>query len=136
MEKTTVNAELVIHGDDFNPNIISNILGLQTESKWRKGDLNERKTMIRDHSSWSFEVGLEESYDISEQYMKLYEIICEKKEDILRVLKQLNAQILLLITIFVYDECTPIISFNKDIIGLSNEMNAGIDIDMYFYGNE
>ncbi|HBW36732.1 DUF4279 domain-containing protein [Desulfosporosinus sp. BICA1-9] len=128
---TTVNVELVISGDEFDPSTISRILNLMPTQKWKKGDLVKNRYVRRNDSTWSIGIGHQESSDIREQITNLLKVIGGKENELFRLQKQYEVEILILVTINVYDSLKPVISFNHDILTFANAINATIDVDMY-----
>lgn len=146
MNKTSVNVELAIDGDDFDLEEVSAYLGLTPSWQWRKGDIkkiipleNENAFMNismilrRKRTNWCLDTGHKETYDISEQAQKLLDIIGGKSDGLRRLQNEKNVRVAIIFVIYVYDNITPAMTIERELIDFAHASNVIIDIDMYFY---
>ncbi len=127
-----VELYLAITGEDFDPDILTNRLGVFPSSSHRKGDVlkyNKSATF----NGWYFSSGkIEEDrpdfYALSE---KLLEPLIEKSELILKLKQDLNLMITLQGVVYLSStEGLPIIGFDPGVIRFLSTVEAGVDIDM------
>lgn len=142
---TQIKMILVIFGDAFMPEDVTNLIKIHPTDFWIKGDpilspngliRKEDKVRVRQESVWEFSIGFIKTLDfeiVSEQFEKVFEgKISILKNYILghRLEASLN------IVVEIVDEEKPSIHFNKRIIKLCEDLGAEIDIDMYIYDND
>lgn len=129
--KTTVNVELVIFGDSFEVQYITETLRISPTDKWEKGDFVREPNIIRDHTCWTVGIGHQESFDIENQSMNLLSIVGHKSSELLKLQTELKIESLILYTIYVYNGERPSMSLGNEIINFASKINAHIDFDLY-----
>ncbi len=130
-EKTSVNAELVISGDDFDLEKVTSMLELVPSQKWKKGDSIRNKSIIRRETTWCYETGFAQSFDIREQTSHLLTAVFKKSHELKTLKKEFGLNFLVLYTIKIYNFETPIISLESEIIKFVNDIQGTIDFDLY-----
>ena len=156
MNKIMVNVELVLHGDDFDLQSISERLGLTPTELWKKGALVEGKKIVienaeifqgyttpitRKGTAWCLNTGYEETSLMLDPVHKLANIIGDKKEEIIKLQSEENIEVLVSFIVYVHDDSTPAPIFDKDMVTFFHSINAAVDIDMKiapygFYSDE
>lgn len=171
MDKTTVAAEFVIKGDDFDPQIVTDRLNIIPTKFFRKNTNKKPKSFVTDgipesfvrikdpelkqifknineqikdqpvrtdsrprwFSLWEISTGNEESFDINDQLLKIYNLLKDK----VSVLNELRGEYNLSYTIEIIpkieDNEKPALYLDNYIIDFAHEIKAIIDIDLYIY---
>jgi len=130
MEKTKVKVMLTIESESLEPQDVTKELDIVPTISWKKGDIikADRK---RVRGSWKVSFKAEESYDITIQLDKLYEVI-KGKEDKIRAIKEyFDGTIIISIIIEVENAEVPGIVIEEKFSELVVKMGAEIDIDIY-----
>ncbi|GKX29619.1 hypothetical protein SH1V18_20990 [Vallitalea longa] len=130
---TTVNAEFIIDGADFKPNIITNKLNIQPTEQYEKGDKVHNRNITRNSTCWTYSLGEEESIDINEQISKLIYILNDRNSILKWLNNKYNIDYLILVTIKVEDDIRPVMSIKAPVIKFLYDVGAELDIDMYDY---
>ena len=146
MAKTSISVQLEIYGDSFDLQSISTRLNITPTKQWKKGDCVETSiveneyiavdhsvTLTRKATVWRLETGHEESYKISTQARKLLDIVAEKTDELCRIQTEESVEIRISFVIYVYDNITPALIIDKELVAFAHAINAHIDIDQYFY---
>lgn len=120
-----------IWGDVFEPDRITEILAIQPNRTWKKGDPIPKPVYRRNETSWRIETGYEKSYDINDQLYKLYEVLQEKVEALHRIKNDFGVSLQFMVVVKVRNEEKPAIHFQGDFIKLLHDMGADVDIDYY-----
>ena len=131
-KNTTIEVELVIVSELINICDISHILKLAHSAAWEKGDPVPNKPYCRKDTTWSYSIGIKESYDIREQSRHFLEIFEQKTPDLIHLVTNLKVECCILYTIKVLKDQTPIFSLENDIISFADKVKANIDFDTYF----
>lgn len=92
MNKTTVKAEFSIYGDNFDPNELTDLLGIQPMEINLKGVITGTRKRPSAETSWSIYTKKEESYDVKEQIDKI--ILKDKTKIINEFKKKIRCQFL------------------------------------------
>ncbi len=120
---------------DFDPNEISEKLGLAPSKCWSIGDQGKNGTKY-DFALWEY--GRCDEYDvyIENQMMKTLNDLIPKTK-ILQEIKSLYEvyYFLEIVPSLYVDEITPVLSPNKEVIKFCYETETDIDIDLYLNKN-
>ncbi|MCK4261111.1 MAG: DUF4279 domain-containing protein [Halanaerobiales bacterium] len=130
---TNANVEIVIVGEDFKLDIITNELDILPTEHWVKGEQVPNRNTVRKDTCWSYGLGSEETLNINIQLLKLVEILCPKKDILIRLKKMLQLEYLILVTINIENDVKPIIGIKSTVIELMNDIGAELDIDLYLF---
>ena len=133
IDKTSVNIELIISGDYFEIDCVSKIIGLNPTAQWKKGDPVGKKPIRRSHTCWTYAIGNRETLDITTQWEAFLSEFKDKSESIRQVGALYQTEILILVTIFMYDEISPYMTLSNDVMEFANSIGARVDFDLYFY---
>ncbi len=117
-------------GDDFDPDEITRLVGLQPTRTNRKGKLRAK------FDAWCYSSGkvIDEVIDIYEMSSRLIEILEPKTSVILEAIERfrLSAELQIILWITMDDsKSTPAIGFESETIAFLNSVGASIDIDTY-----
>ena len=116
---------------DFCPDEISEILGLQPEESWSKGD-ERRNGEKYDFSSWI--IGRCSDYDAEtdNQMRKTIEPLVDKIDLLNRIRAEKNVQFFLEVVPTIYcGDVTPCLAPGLDVIDFCHATRTEIDIDLY-----
>ena len=119
-----------LYGEDFDPNEITTIIGIEPTSAQRKGNPIPKST------SWKLSVGKIESdlIDVYEMSSKLIEKLKPHKTKIISAISKHQLQAVLQVVLWVSSDDsvpTPAIGFEADSINFISSIGASIDIDTY-----
>jgi hypothetical protein len=144
MDKTSVNVELVIEGDDFDLEAVSARLGLTPTKQRRRGDIIKRKAIDSEEifvdtsvilrwkkNTWGVETGYSETYYISDQAQKLLNIVGGKTDELRQIQDECNVEILISFIVDVRDDIAPALVFERELIAFAHASKARIEIDMF-----
>ncbi|MCG8538692.1 MAG: DUF4279 domain-containing protein [Clostridia bacterium] len=130
---TNVNVEFVVTGELFNPKDITRLLNIQPTEEWVKGDNVPNRKIVRSYTCWCYGVGVEESFDINNQLVKILGMLNPRREILKEIKKDYDVEYLVLITIKIEDDMKPIMSIKLPIIEMMSDIGAEFDIDLYIY---
>lgn len=140
MKHTQVSTEFNIRGEDFDPDYVTEALGLSPSTKWRQGDIRIQDIseegcalsgLTYSFSLWSITTGYQDSYDISDQLNPIIDLIKEKKNILLQLAEILELNYTIGIVIYIYNKRTPGVNISPDIMRFASDIGADIDIDLY-----
>jgi len=123
-----------LYGDDFDPEEITQLLGLKPTSTERKGE--KASNRLPKFSSWmlSTENFVDECIDVYEMASEITKQIEPKKDQILELIKKFNAfaKLQVVLSISIDDSVsTPAIGFDAETTKFLGDIGAFIDIDTY-----
>ena len=127
--KTTIRAYLSLFSDHFPLEDVTERLGVQPTSTYRKGD--KGKYSIKKETSWDFET--EEMYTlyVSEPINEILDIFESKINLINEIKNDYDLTIKLFIVIVIEDNCSPAIIIDHRLVSFLHAISAEIDIDQY-----
>jgi Domain of unknown function (DUF4279) len=133
INKTQINVELSIFGDNFITDSLSDSLLIKPTATWIKGyEIKGRKNVFRKETSWRFETGFIETLFLDGVLKNLIDIFENKVEIIKNFIKNNDLRVKVFIVIEIYDEEKPAIYFDSNFLNFINGLGAEIDVDMYF----
>jgi len=119
-----------LRGSELEPEKITALLGIIPTKTWRVNDLVHPKAGVRRKSNgWSLKSQLDQSADLDEHIKSIFEELQPSWQSLVEICKQYDAMISC--TVYRY-KLTPSIYFDKDIVRKTAELNAQIDVDLYF----
>ncbi|MBC2370325.1 DUF4279 domain-containing protein [Listeria booriae] len=133
MKSTTVKAEFSIEGERLDPAIITDLLQINPDETWRKGDSIPGKSMIRRSGNWSIATEFEASFDVNDQLSQIVSIIKPKKERLQNIREVYKLAYGFIIIIKIENNSKPAIHFDTDLINFVAEIKAEIGVDLYIY---
>ncbi|WP_203362825.1 DUF4279 domain-containing protein [Bacillus sp. REN10] len=130
---TNVNAEFVIIGDIFDPNVVTQRLGIEPHGYWIKGEEVPKEPIKRKDTNWWIHTDYEHSFDIMCQLSKLINIL-QNKKNILKELKTTyDLDYLFLVVINVEEDEKPAIALDSSFITFASDIGAEFEVDLYIY---
>jgi hypothetical protein len=133
MEKTNVKVGFGMDGEDFDPALVTEALGISPTTKWKKGDVHP-VLGVRKFSLWEVEGERVESNDIFDQVKEIINMLPGKVGLLRELRSKLNLKYCLSIVIHIYDDKVPVIHFDSAVLSFLDEIGASIDIDSYISG--
>lgn len=133
VENTNLMVEFTILGDNLNPQEVTEILNIQPQKQWVKGDGIPRKEYKRKDSCWVISTGYEESLDINVQISKVVKLIEQKIIHLRRLKEVYNLEFIFSIVVNIENNQKPAMYFNRELLEFVNQINAEIDIDLYIF---
>ncbi len=121
---------LGLFGDNFDPNAVTEIIGIEPTETTRKGNPRPK------YSSWRFSTGKikDDVVDVYEMSSSLIKTLNPYAEKIVEAKNAFNLEAVLevVLTITVDDsKSTPAIGFDSDVLAFLSRIGATIDIDTY-----
>ncbi|HBB34111.1 MAG TPA: hypothetical protein DDZ80_31015 [Cyanobacteria bacterium UBA8803] len=125
-----ISVSFRLAGIDFNPEEITALVGIIPSKTWKIGDLIDPRSSIRRKcNGWSLESKLDKSTNLDEQIKSVFEQLQPGWQSLVEICARHDA--LIDCAIYVYKQ-VPAIHFDKDIVRKATELNAEIDVDLYF----
>lgn len=126
---------LGLYGNDFEPNAVSEFVGLEATKIYRKGERNPSMPFPR-RSAWKFSLGKIESevIDVYEMSENLVGRLAPFEPKISEVVQRLNLTAVLQVVLWIDQDETqsmPAIGFERSVLNFLNLIGATIDIDTY-----
>lgn len=131
-------AYFVLHGDDFDPDEVTQRLKLTPTKKYRKGEKGEYIPITR-HSHWSYSSEQKEgAIDIDELVLQAIEKFVGKEEEILSIKEEYNLSSTLEIVLWIdmnEETSTPYIGHDLKVIDFLHKTRTKTDVDIYRYNS-
>lgn len=119
----------------FNPEDISNLLGIHAFSSWAYGDKRKDGSKYL-FSSWSAEKSAIERLDAEAQCRDTIKRLKNKIPLLKQIKEQYDVNFILVVVPSVHGEEAPYIGFEEEIIGFCYLTGTTITVDMYIYPAE
>lgn len=119
----------------FDPEYITNILGIQPFSCWKKGDKRRDGTEYL-FSSWDAEKSSIERLDVQEQVLDTIKSLKNKISILKEIKEQYDVNYVIMVVQSIYGEEEPQIGFNKEIIEFCYLTGTVINFDTYIHQEE
>jgi len=133
MDKTSVMVRFSIHGENFDPCVISEELGLSPTETHLKGEPTKNGRNTWKDTSWSINTGYEESLDINVQLEKIMSLLEFKTEKLVELKDKLCVSMLFMIVVKIENNETPAMYFKKPFIHFLSRIDAEVGFDVYVY---
>jgi hypothetical protein len=119
-----------LYGDDFDPDAVTKVIGINPTRTKRKGDPIPRC------SSWHYSTGKIENdlVDVYELSSSLIAKLAPYSDNILKVKRDYNLKAILEVVLTISPDdskSTPAIGFESEVIAFLHKVGATIDIDTY-----
>ncbi len=117
-------------GDEFEPDEVTKIIGIEPSRTWRKGNPIPRCT------SWVYSTGMveDEVVDVFEMSSSLVAKLAPQAEKIIEAKEMYGLRAVLEVVLTVTQDdskSTPAIGFESEVIAFLHKVGATIDIDTY-----
>lgn len=118
---------------NFNPDIVSELLGIKPNKSWKIGDLRPNGTK---YDFALLEIGRCDEYDVEveNQMRKTISTLLDKISLLNQIREQNNVEFYLEIVPSIYvDDLNPCLAPSLDVIDFLHATRTQIDIDLYLY---
>jgi hypothetical protein len=131
MDTTTIDIHFSIEGEDFDPEIMTQKLGITPYLAWKKGNMNILSRKTFPNSFWEIHLGEEPSNDIENQLRKIFELLKDKKVILIKIRDEFRVEYTFALVIYIVDQQTPGMFLERWFLDFVNELKAEIDFDTY-----
>lgn len=119
----------------FNPDDITNVLGIQPIRCWKKGDKRRNDTEYL-FSSWDAEKSDIGRLDVEAQVLDTIKNLKNKISILNDIKEQYDVNYVIMVVQSIYGDESPLIGFNEDIIEFCYLTGTTINFDTYIYQDE
>ncbi len=130
---TKTNLITTIFGEEFDPNRISKLTGINPTSIRYKGDkIRGYSNLYRKETCWEYSFGYKKTLNfsnISNLFVKKF----KNQNKLFEYIKECSLETKIYIVPQIYDGVKPGLHFDKEFMELIVKMNGRINIDMYIY---
>lgn len=131
LDKSNVRVSFSIYGEKFEPNHITEMLGITPTITHIKGEKIENRKVLRPDTVWELDTGYIESLDINEQLDIILTKLEKKTDKLIEVKNKFSVKMLFMIIVYIENEEVPAMYFERKILGFVNEIEAEIGFDVY-----
>lgn len=131
MDKTNVRVDFRIMGEDYHPEVITNVLNIEPVRFWYKGDDIRNTGNKRKYTGWIFSTGYDETLDINTQLSKLIKIFTPKVSLLLDLKKKYNLDYSIDIISIIENGNVPAAYLESKTIQFIANIDAMVDFDTY-----
>jgi hypothetical protein len=134
---TRIATQFILTGIGFNPDEVTSLLGIQPTQTWRLGDLVPRTILHRKHDAWLFSTGYEtldeeHSVDVTSQVHRLVDQIQPNTAKLKEICTRLQLEPALNCVLYIEGNDRPAVHFDPDIVQWLAQLQAEIDINLYY----
>lgn len=116
---------------DFDPDEITELLGIAPEKSWRKGGMRKNGT-VYDFACWQTGACREYDFDVSVQMMKTLAPLLDKIDILNEIKKRYDADFVLeTVPTVRFDESAPCLAPSLDVMRFCCATETSVDIDLY-----
>lgn len=133
-DKTRIKLELALFGGLLNPLVFSDLIGINPTEYWNEGEEvpGNRFNLKRKETVWHYTIDYIETVDIEGITSEFSKVFSDKVDLIKNYLNKYRVEAKVYFVIEIWNEESPSVYFNKRFLNLINEINAEIDIDLYY----
>lgn len=139
MKNSNSYVSFALKGDDFDPQEITNYLGIEPSDNWRKGDKGEYNPSLK-YSCWQLSTEKGKEYiEIYKLVNEIIELLFDKIEKInnLKQKLKLNSVLEIVMDIDINPEqSTPALGHNLKTIEFLYKTQTETDIDIYRFNSK
>jgi hypothetical protein len=121
---------------DFNPDYITEKLSIQPYETKRMGDSRKNSNGTYPFSDWTACYQDTPALDAEEQCMKIIHILNDKIYELTQIKNEFNVTFCINIIPHIYNEESPAIVINKQIIDFCYATGTEIGVDLYVYDKD
>lgn len=129
--RTNVRAEFIVVGDGFNPEMVTEKLGIQPTQYWNKGDETNIPNVVKKDTCWVSSTATAESFDINNQLSQVVELLKDKRTVLQALRSNYHIEYLFMIVVEVSNNETPAIYFETEILEFASDIGAELHLDIY-----
>ncbi len=131
LQQTSIKVYLLIFGDAFDPNVLTNLVELTPTAIGIKGQAVDEKGINYKDTFWEFSVGPLISLSFEEVCDILLDAINGSESIVFQFMKVHNLSAKFVIVVEIADGQAPALYFNRTFLKTIEQLEAEIDIDMY-----
>lgn len=131
--KEYINVSLVISSDDDYADVITNRLDI-TPTQIRDKDSFQIKEF--EHCEWIYSTGDLKVRSLSDAVVPILTVFGKKRDTIISLTKEIKGKCDIVVVISAFSGDGPEVVLDKDLISFSNDIEAEIGFDLYFYDRE
>ncbi len=129
-----INARFMLKGD-FDPDEVSNRIGLEPTETWRRGDPVPHAPLLRRHSDlWLITSSKAPHASLREQVDDLLSVLVPHSDRIAR--EASNEKATLFISVYTYGGDRPALGLDRQAVEWLGSVHADVDIDLYVLPDE
>lgn len=132
---TSICSSITVTGGDFDPEEVTNALGIKPTKTWRVGDPIQNTLLKRKHNGWSFATPRQESLDLGKQIRELLRELEPKFSSIAALRERVGLDVEVSCAVYIYGE-TPSMHLDRETLSMVERLGAEIDFDLYVYVEE
>jgi len=133
--KTSILSSITLTGGDFDPDEVTDALGIEPTKTWRIGDPIQNTLLKRKHNGWSVATSREESLDLGKQIRDLLRRLEPTFSSIATLRDRVDLNVEVSCAIYIYGE-TPSMHLDRETLSMIERLDAEIDFDLYVYIKE
>lgn len=134
IEHNQVLVEFIIYGDNFDPDKVTDVLGVKPSQTGIKGQTIKRNPNLKYKDTfWQYDTGYQESDDTEEQIKEIYNVFKDKTRILKDIGQSYQAVFKVYIVIKMYKKEIPLISMEHWWIDFLHEIHAKVEFDNYVY---
>lgn len=126
----SVRCDFILTGHGYDPNVITQALGIQPTRTWREGEPIPHSSVLYKHEGWCLTNGPVESLDLQEVASPLLATLGPLLNTLTDLIVQLGVEAELAYTVRKM-EAVPTIHFDRAMLMLLDGLQAEVDIDIY-----
>ena len=134
MEKEEYKIFLKIHDFECSPIDLTREIGLEATKSWQKGDPVPNSKIKRKQNTWQYGFETESISDLELKKKSLLEIILRHQDDLSPITRAYPSE--LSVVMYLYEIINPGIFFEKEYLSVLSSLEIGINIDIYFLGDQ
>lgn len=142
---TKIKLILVIFGDEFSTEELTDLIKIKPSQTWSKGDVipiqkgvyrKDSNMHVRKETVWEYSTGFIKTL-VFENVSEIFEKMFKNKVIVLKnYIEEKGADVVVDIVVEIADENIPSIHFNRNLLKLCEHLGAEIDIDIYQINNQ
>jgi hypothetical protein len=134
---TKIASHFILTGVGFDPDEITSLLGVQPTRTWRFDDPVPRTLLRRKHDAWFLSIGYERldeehTIDLMSQVRRIFDRLQPDTAKLIDICTRLKLQPVLSCVLYIEGNDRPAVHFDTDIVQWLAQLQAEIDVDLYY----
>lgn len=131
---TSIKCYFEVIGDGFNPDLLTEAMGIEPTKTWRVGDTTRRSGRPYKHDGWSIRSEEVASLDLREVVLPVLRRLLPVAGVLSEYCDRLNLEAVLSCAVYVEDDQMPALSLDSETIRMLSALGASLDIDILDLG--
>lgn len=131
MEKTNIEVEFRIIGENFDIAEVTRNLNILPTEFWKIGDKIRNTKKVRTYTSWNYSTEKKETLFLEEQLDAIGKIFIPRLETLCNLKEKYNLDFSLDVIVIIENSEVPSITFDDNLISFLSKLKARIDVDTY-----